>query len=83
MTGPGTEPLTAREPDATGVTERDGVHLAWASYGDGPVTLLTHGVLGDVQGDSEHHGGIFKAVYAYSREVREAFAPARVTERPL
>lgn len=43
---------------------------------DGPVTLLTHGVLGDVQGDREHHGGIFKAVYAYSREVREAYATA-------
>jgi MOSC domain-containing protein YiiM len=43
---------------------------------DGPVTLLTHGVLGDVQGDREHHGGIFKAVYAYSREVREAYAAA-------
>ena len=41
---------------------------------EGPVTLLTHGVLGDVQGDREHHGGIFKAVYAYARETREAFA---------
>ncbi|HJG52258.1 MAG TPA: MOSC domain-containing protein [Brachybacterium faecium] len=41
---------------------------------DGPVRLLTHGVLGDVQGDREHHGGIFKAVYAFSREVREAYA---------
>lgn len=49
---------------------------------DGPVTLLTHGVLGDVQGDREHHGGIFKAVYAYSREVREAYAAALGTELP-
>ena len=49
---------------------------------DGPVTLRTHGVLGDVQGDSEHHGGIFKAVYAYSREVREAFAAERGQELP-
>src|SRR5690625_5482139 len=37
----------------------------------GPITLLPHGVLGDVQGDRENHGGIFKAVYAFSREVRE------------
>ena len=49
---------------------------------DGPVTLLTHGVLGDVQGDREHHGGIFKAVYAYSREVREAYAAALGSELP-
>src|SRR5690606_1942 len=49
---------------------------------DGPVTLLTHGVLGDVQGDREHHGGIFKAVYAYSREVREAYAEALGEELP-
>lgn len=49
---------------------------------NGPVTLLTHGVLGDVQGDSEHHGGIFKAVYAYSREVREAFAAERGEDLP-
>lgn len=48
----------------------------------GPVTLLTHGVLGDVQGDREHHGGIFKAVYAFSREVREAYAAAREQELP-
>ena len=49
---------------------------------DGPVALLTHGVLGDVQGDREHHGGIFKAVYAYSREVREAYASALGHELP-
>ncbi len=30
----------ARQPDATGTAERDGVSLAWASYGDGPTTLL-------------------------------------------
>lgn len=34
------EPLTARQPDATGVAEHDGVHLAWARYGEGPITLL-------------------------------------------
>lgn len=49
---------------------------------DGPVRLLTHGVLGDVQGDREHHGGIFKAVYAFSREVREAFATLLERELP-
>lgn len=49
---------------------------------DGPVALLTHGVIGDVQGDREHHGGIFKAVYAYSREVREAYAAALGSELP-
>ncbi|WP_394214320.1 MOSC domain-containing protein [Brachybacterium vulturis] len=48
----------------------------------GPVRLLTHGVLGDVQGDREHHGGIFKAVYAFSREVREAFVDLAGQELP-
>ena len=48
----------------------------------GPVRLLTHGVLGDVQGDREHHGGIFKAVYAFSREVREAFVDMADQELP-
>lgn len=33
-------PLTAREPDASGVADHDGVHLAWARYGEGPITLL-------------------------------------------
>ncbi|MFC0359027.1 MOSC domain-containing protein [Kytococcus sp. HMSC28H12] len=32
------------------------------AYGDGP------GVRGDVVGDSQHHGGAQKAVYAYARE---------------
>lgn len=41
---------------------------------DGPARVLTHGVLGDVHGDREHHGGIFKAVYAVAREMREAWA---------
>ncbi len=30
----------ARQPDATGVAERDGVPLAWESYGDGATTLV-------------------------------------------
>lgn len=49
---------------------------------DGPIRLLTHGVLGDVQGDRENHGGIFKAVYAFSREVREAYAREREQDLP-
>lgn len=49
---------------------------------DGPVRLLTHGVLGDVQGDREHHGGIFKAVYAFSRETRAAHAAERELDLP-
>ncbi|MGA8046333.1 MAG: alpha/beta fold hydrolase [Dermatophilaceae bacterium] len=34
------EPLTARDPDATGTAVHDGVRLAWKSYGSGPTTLL-------------------------------------------
>ncbi|MHA7306173.1 MOSC domain-containing protein [Arthrobacter sp. TMN-49] len=34
----------------------------------GPVSLRTFGVFGDVQGDTEHHGGPDQAVYAYSQE---------------
>lgn len=49
---------------------------------DGPVRLLAHGVLGDVQGDREHHGGLFKAVYAVAREMREAFAREREQDLP-
>ena len=49
---------------------------------DGPVRLLPHGVLGDVQGDREHHGGIFKAVYAFARETREALAAAHGLDLP-
>ncbi|ALV46403.1 molybdenum cofactor sulfurase [Arthrobacter alpinus] len=35
---------------------------------DGPVNLRRFGVFGDVQADSEHHGGPDQAVYAYSQE---------------
>ncbi|APX32068.1 MOSC domain-containing protein [Brachybacterium sp. P6-10-X1] len=49
---------------------------------DGPVRLLTHGVLGDVQGDRENHGGVFKAVYAFSRETRLAHARERELDLP-
>ncbi|POH74214.1 MOSC domain-containing protein [Arthrobacter glacialis] len=34
----------------------------------GPVKLRTFGVFGDVQADTEHHGGPDQAVYAYSQE---------------
>ena len=35
---------------------------------EGPVSLRKFGVFGDVQGDTEHHGGPDQAVYAYSQE---------------
>lgn len=49
---------------------------------EGPVPVLAHGLLGDVQGDREHHGGLLKAVYAFSQEVREAYARALDAELP-
>ena len=35
---------------------------------DGPVRVLTLGVLGDTQIDVQHHGGVDQAIYAYARE---------------
>lgn len=35
---------------------------------EGPVRLRTFGVFGDVQADTEHHGGPDQAIYAYSQE---------------
>lgn len=49
---------------------------------EGDVQILTHGVLGDVNGDKEHHGGIFKAVYAVARESREALAAQEGLDLP-
>ncbi|MGC5616506.1 MOSC domain-containing protein [Georgenia sp. Z1491] len=49
---------------------------------DRPLTVLRHGVWGDVQGDRENHGGLFKAVYAYASETRQAWADAVGTEYP-
>ena len=34
------EQTRARNPDETGVIERDGVHVAWERYGDGSPTIL-------------------------------------------
>ena len=60
------------QPDPAGADRRSGItkvpadHLdvfaPGPSYGDGS------GVEGDFVGDSEHHGGAQKAVYAFSRE---------------
>lgn len=55
--------------EATGI--RSGINKVPRPEG---IKLLTHGVLGDVQGDTEHHGGLFKAVYAFARETREELA---------
>lgn len=35
---------------------------------EGPVTVHTLGVEGDQVADTEHHGGIYQAVYAFARE---------------
>ncbi|WP_104110115.1 MOSC domain-containing protein [Arthrobacter sp. N199823] len=35
---------------------------------DGPVSLRKYGVFGDVQADTENHGGPDQAIYAYSQE---------------
>lgn len=40
----------------------------------GPVSLRTYGVFGDVQGDTEHHGGPDQAIYAYSQEDADFWA---------
>src|SRR5690625_6082660 len=48
----------------------------------GPITLLPHGVLGDVPGDRENHAATSKAVYAFPRKAREASAAPRRTELP-
>lgn len=49
---------------------------------DRPLHLMRHGVWGDLQGDREHHGGVFKAVYAYAREAREELAAREGAELP-
>lgn len=47
-----------------------------------PVAVRRLGITGDHQGDVNHHGGLFKAVYAYAREVREQLAEAEGRELP-
>lgn len=49
---------------------------------DGPLIVGPLGAEGDHHGDSEHHGGIFKALYAFSREAREELARAEGRELP-
>ncbi|WP_131103941.1 MOSC domain-containing protein [Ornithinimicrobium sufpigmenti] len=53
-------------PRTTGIDKRaaSGIELFTPGprYGDGP------GVVGDLIGDAQHHGGAQKAVYAFSRE---------------
>lgn len=52
-------------PVATGID----VFIPGPNYGDGS------GVVGDAIGDSLHHGGAHKAIYAYSREELDFFDP--------
>lgn len=47
-----------------------------------PVAVRRLGISGDHQGDVDHHGGLFKAVYAYAREAREELALAEGRELP-
>lgn len=60
------KPEPGGKPYATGIDKRPvagiEVFTPGPAYGDGP------GVVADHVGDSEHHGGEHKAVYAYSRE---------------
>lgn len=47
-----------------------------------PVKVKTHGIWGDIQGDREHHGGIFKAVYAFAKETRMRYQELENKELP-
>lgn len=65
------------QPDPGGQRRQSGIHKVPAAsievaapgpdYGDGS------GVAGDFIGDAKHHGGQHKAVYAYSRELLDAW----------
>ncbi len=46
------------------------------------VPVDEYGFEGDHQGDTEHHGGLFKAVYAFSRETREQIAATEGRDFP-
>ena len=41
---------------------------------DGPVRVRELGLDGDQVGDTEHHGGVFKAVYAFAQEDLDLWA---------
>lgn len=56
--------------------ERLEVFVPGPDYGDGP------GVRGDVVGDSRHHGGAQKAVYAFAREELDYWQDRLGTELP-
>lgn len=49
---------------------------------EGPVHVGPRGAHGDHQGDREHHGGTFKALYAVAREMREDHARREGRELP-
>lgn len=49
---------------------------------DGPLVVGPLGADGDHQGDAEHHGGLFKALYVVARETREGLADAEGRDLP-
>ena len=48
----------------------------------GPLVVGPLGADGDHQGDRDHHGGRFKAIYAFARETREHFSAAEGRDLP-
>lgn len=56
------------DPGAVGVTAIDKVPV------DGPVRIGPYGAYADVQADRKHHGGLEKALYAYSQEDADFWA---------
>lgn len=51
-----------RSPGTVGVTAIDKRPVA------GPVAVRPYGLYRDIQADRKHHGGLYQAVYAFSRE---------------
>lgn len=49
---------------------------------DGPVAVGRYGVRGDVQANRKHHGGLDKALYAYSQEDADFWAGELGRELP-
>lgn len=74
------KPAGGRSRRATGIDKRPvpqiQVFAPGPSYGDGP------GVVGDLVGDTMHHGGAQKAVYAYAREELDRWAGELGRELP-